>query len=255
MIGIASLLVVVLLVLLIERVAIVALIATGLPFEVAKLQSRSALTGVGYTTTESESVVGHPLRRRVVLLLMMVGNAGFVTVIASLVVSFSSSGGTDEILTRLVAMVFGLVPIAIIARSKRFERWFARVIGLLLNRFSELEIRDMANLMQLTKDYGIAELQVAPGDWVENKPLSALHLPDEGVLVLGIQRADGTFIGAPRGGTVVHTYDMLVLYGRTAVLADLDTRPADQRGDRAHEEAVEEQEHIMDVDESETPPR
>lgn len=246
MIGIASLLIVVLLALLIERVAVVALLATGLSFEVARFQARSALTGVGYTTTESESLVNHPLRRRIILLLMMTGNAGFVTIIASLVFSFADSGSSRVVLLRLGILILGLIPIAFIARSKRFERRLTASIAKILSRFSELETRDMANLMQLTKDYGIGELQVQPGDWVEGKPLSSLHLPDEGVLVLGIQRADGSFIGAPRGGTVIHTYDMLVLYGRSAVLADLDARPADQRGDKAHEDKVFEQVHLME---------
>lgn len=245
MIAIASLFVVVLLALLVARIATVALIATGLPFEVARFQARSALTGVGYTTRESESIVNHPIRRRIVLSLMLLGNAGFVTLIASLIFSFAGTAGTEEVLTRLAVIIAGITPIMLIARSERFATWLRGRITRALNRWSDLDVRDMVNLMQLTRDYAITELQVKPGDWVADKPLANLHLPDEGVLVLGIQRADGSFVGAPRGGTVIHAYDMLVLYGRSAVLADLDARQDDYTGDRAHNEAVAEQEHIM----------
>jgi hypothetical protein len=249
-IAIATLLVVVLLALLVARIATVALIATGLPFEVARFQARSALTGVGFTTQESESVVNHPIRRRIILTLMLLGNAGFVTILASLIFSFAGTASTGEVLVRLAIILAGMLPIMLVARSQRFARWLTRMITRALNRWSDLDVRDMVNLMQLTSDYAITELQVKPGDWVADKPLANLHLPDEGVLVLGIQRADGSFVGAPRGATVIHAYDMLVLYGRSAVLADLDARPDDVAGDRAHKEAVVEQEHIMaDVDE------
>jgi len=45
-------------------------------------------TGVGFTTSESEKVVSHPVRRRILLMLMLLGNAGIVTAVSSLIVSF-----------------------------------------------------------------------------------------------------------------------------------------------------------------------
>ena len=89
MAAIISLLVVVALSLLITRIATVALTLTGLSQEVARFQARSAFSGVGFTTKESEQVVHHPVRRRIVLLLILLGNAGVVSVLASLILSFS----------------------------------------------------------------------------------------------------------------------------------------------------------------------
>ena len=252
MIAIAALFLVVLLALLVARMAEVALIATGLPYDVARFQARSAMTGVGFTTNESESVVSHPVRRRIVLSLMLIGNAGLVTIMASVILSFAGTAGGSESFKRLAVIVAGMVPIYLIARSDRFARWIGTLITRGLDRWSDLDVRDMVHLMQLTRDYAITELQVKPGDWVADKPLANLNLPDEGVLVLGIQRADGSFVGAPRGGTVIHAYDMLVLYGRSGVLADLDVRPDDAEGDRSHIHAVAEYEDILehDVEES-----
>ena len=85
MTAILSLLVVILISIMITRVATVALTATGLSRETAKFQARSALTGAGFTTTESESVVRHPVRRRIVMWLMLAGSAGIAAVIGSLV--------------------------------------------------------------------------------------------------------------------------------------------------------------------------
>ena len=71
MIAIFSLLLVLVLSLLITRIATIALTYTGLSRQSAKFQARSAFTGVGFTTSESEKVVNHPVRRRVLLIRIM----------------------------------------------------------------------------------------------------------------------------------------------------------------------------------------
>lgn len=95
---ILSLLLVVSISILITRVATVALTHTGLSREAARFQARSAFTGVGFTTQESEKVVNHPVRRRVVLGLMLVGNAGIVTAVSSLILTFTRlEGGSSSL--------------------------------------------------------------------------------------------------------------------------------------------------------------
>lgn len=78
MIEVVSLLVVLVMSLIITRVATVALALTGMSQPAARFQARSALTGAGFTTSESERVVNHPVRRRVIMWLMLVGNTGLV---------------------------------------------------------------------------------------------------------------------------------------------------------------------------------
>jgi len=76
MIAVLSLLLVAALAITAARVATIALVGTGMATEVASFQARSALMGVGYTTTEAEDVINHPVRRRIILWLMAFGNAG-----------------------------------------------------------------------------------------------------------------------------------------------------------------------------------
>ena len=73
MIPVVSLLLVLTFSLVVTRIAAVALVHTGLGLEAARFQARSAFTGVGFTTDESESLVNHPVRRRIVMGLMLVG--------------------------------------------------------------------------------------------------------------------------------------------------------------------------------------
>jgi hypothetical protein len=240
MIAIATLLVVVAITLVVNRVGTIALTTTGLSTEVAHFQARSALTGVGFTTPESELVVNHPVRRRIVLSLMMVGNAGLVTIIATLVVGFAGDGDTAGVLARLSTLGIGLALILLAARSRTIDRFLSRIISWALRRFTRLDVRDYAQLLDLASNYAVAELGVEANSWVAEHRLADLHLPDEGVLVLGIRRSDGTFVGAPRGDTSIHEHDTLIVYGYADVLEDLGTREVGMEGDRAHSELIQE---------------
>jgi len=63
----------------IVRAAGVALRLTGVPQPVARFQAISALTGAGYTTSEAEALMQHPTRRRILMLLMLTGHLGVVS--------------------------------------------------------------------------------------------------------------------------------------------------------------------------------
>ena len=240
MIAIATLLVVLSVTLIVNRVGTIALTATGLSVEVAHFQARSALTGVGYTTTETELIVNHPVRRRIVLSLMLVGNAGLVTIIATFVVGFAGTGDSVDALVKIGTLITGLILLLLAARSRTIDRLLTRAIGAALRRFTDLEVRDYVQLLDLTKNHTVAELGVEADSWVADHLLSDLHLPDEGVLVLGIRRADGSFVGAPRGNSQIHEHDTLILYGFADVLADLGSRKVGMAGDQAHVELMNE---------------
>jgi len=75
------------------RVASVALRVTGLVDSSARFQALSAFTGTGFTTREAESVVNYPVRRNIVSMLMIIGNMGVVTVLATVVVSVVRTDG------------------------------------------------------------------------------------------------------------------------------------------------------------------
>jgi hypothetical protein len=238
-VALATLLIVVLVSLLVTRVATVILVLTGLSRESARFQARSALAGVGFTTAEAESVVTHPVRRRVIATLMLLGSAGLVTAVATLVLSFGEVEGHER-LGRLVALVAGLVVLLLVARSEWIDRRLTRTIEWALRRWTDLDVRDYENLLHLSAGYTVSELEVRDGDWVARRTLGELHLRDEGVGVLGVHRCDGVYVGTPRGDTPVHAQDRLVVYGRTERLRELDARRAGPEGEAAHERAVAE---------------
>ncbi len=239
MIAIISVLVIIALSILVTRVAAVALMHTGLSRDAARFQARSAFTGVGFTTREAERVTQHPVRRRLAMTLMLLGNAGVVSVIASLVVGVVDRG-EDEValMVRLSVLALGLLALWLLARSRLVDQWLSLAIAWALNRWTDLEVRDYAQLLHLSDDYGVRELRVGTDDWLEGEDLAGLALRDEGIIVLGIERANGDYVGAPRGHTRVEGGDRLVLYGRDEALGRLDARPKGAEGARKHEEGV-----------------
>src|SRR6056297_4320645 len=92
MVAIGAVLVVVSLSVLATRIGALALEATGLSADAARFQAQSMFTGVGFTTSEAESITVDPARRRVASWLMLLGNVGIVSIIASLVLGFSEAG-------------------------------------------------------------------------------------------------------------------------------------------------------------------
>ena len=245
MIAILSLLLVVFLSILITRVATIALTHTGLTRESAKFQARSAFSGAGFTTSESEMVVNHPVRRRIVLILILIGNAGIVAAISSLILTFVRQGDSTTLTIRIVVLVTGILGLWAFASSRWVDRWLSRTVDALLKRHTDLNVTDYASLLHLTGEYRLAELRVEKDDWIDGVTLAEARLRDEGINVLGIKRADGTFLGNPTGETRVHNRDSLVLYGRIEAIGELDRREKGFRGDIEHREAIKEQQEVL----------
>ncbi len=244
MLSIVSLLVILTLSILVTRIATVALTQTGLSRESARFQARSAFTGVGFTTTESEEVVNHPVRRRILLLLMLLGNVGIVSAMSSLILGFLRTGDSSSMFWRMALLFSGIILLWIVAVSPWVDRHLSRVIGWALSRYTRMEVRDLSRLLNLSGEYSVTELQVQPTDWLSERHLREAKLRDEGVLVLGILRKNGAYLGAPNGETEIHSGDTLILYGRSPALDRLDRRRKGAEGDREHEAASREQEGV-----------
>jgi hypothetical protein len=231
---------------LITRVATIALTHTGLSRQSARFQARSALTGAGFTTSESERVVNHPVRRRIILMLMLIGNAGIVGAVSSLILTFVNSEDSASLILRIVLLVSGLVMLWMIAMSQWVDHQLSRLIDWALLRYTRIDITDYASLMQLAGEYRIVELQVQPRDWLANKMLDELKLDQEGILVLGINRNDGTYLGVPHGATRIVEKNTLIAYGRISALNAIDRRRNDWRAGREHQVAISEHQKVVE---------
>lgn len=243
--ALVSFLLVITLSLIIERVATVALTLTGLSRDAAKFQARSALTGTGFTTLEAEQVLTHPARRRIIMLLMASRNFEIITGVSTLVLTFVSAGSSNEQVIRGLWLCTGLVVLAIAGSNKWVDRHLSRLIVWMLRHWTTLDVRDYTTLLGLAVGYTVQESRVTRHSWMANKRLDELNLPDEGVTVLAIQRAGGSFVGAPRHDMVIHPRDTLILYGREERLAEIGGRQSGLRGDQAHRDAIDSQNQVL----------
>ncbi len=231
MIGLVSLFIVVIASLLVTRVAATMLILTGLSRDVAEFQARSAFYGVGFTTSESELVVNDPLRRRIIMTLGLLGNAGLFTVLVSLVLSFNNVNNSGLALQRMGLLAGGLTLVWIFSTRKVADRWLSRLIETLLKRFTHLDARDYIGLLRLTDDWVVAEVSIEAESWLCSVPLRDLDLPEEGVVVLGIDRTDERWVGAPKGTASLHEGDVVVLYGTSDAIDRVGRRQRGSEGE------------------------
>ena len=244
MAALISVLVAITLSLLVTRIATEALTLTGLSRTSASFQARSAFTGSGFTTAESEAVVKHPVRRRIIAWLMFLGNAGIITVISSLVLTFVSTTSVGNGLSRLIYLFLGLAVLWLLATNRAFNRILTRLVRKALRRWTDLDLRDYASLLHLRGEYLVREIAVSRENWLANKKLKELRLRDEGIAILGIQRPDSTYVGAPHGDTAIYPGDTLILYGRKTALSELNQRQEGWAGEQAHQQAIANQQQL-----------
>ncbi|MEJ2392150.1 MAG: TrkA C-terminal domain-containing protein [Gammaproteobacteria bacterium] len=248
MLAIFSLLLVLSLSLLVTRIATIALTYTGMSRESARFQARSAFTGTGFTTSESENIVTHPVRRRIILLLMLFGNAGIAAVLTSLILTFVGEETGTMLTLKLVLVISGVVTLWALASSHWVDRQLSRIIERMLSRYTRLEIRDYASLLHLAGEYKVSELHVDPQSWLTNQTLARLKLSDEGLLILGIERMNGEFIGTPRGETRLEEGDNVIIYGRDSTVAELSQRQPGIHGDVEHFQEVSKSERVREAE-------
>lgn len=244
MTAIISLLVIISLSVLATRIGAIALVHTGISKEAAKFQARSAYLGVGFTTNESELVVNDPVRRKILTFLIFLGNAGIITTISSVIFSFFSIEESGLFSLEVLVLIVGLTTLLYLSRSNFVDRKLSILINKALKKYTDLDVRDYYSLLHLEENYRVSEVKVHKDDWLSGKALRELQLNEEGVLVLGIRRANGKYIGAPLGKTKVKENDIIILYGRTSTIHNIEDRKEGSSGDSEHEEAKREQKQI-----------
>lgn len=218
------------------RMGTLALQRTGLSRESASFQAQSAFMGVGFTTSESETVVNHPVRRRILRMLMWGGYSG-ITVTVSTVVS--GVGSSDGHLLRFLGLMLVTAGVLLSVWQITSVRELAdRLLTVVVARIPHLEVIDFEELLEFDKGYTVAQLHVDRNRWMTGRTLRDLRLADEGVLVLSVTRASGATIGTPEADTTLEVGDRILTYGHQEGLERLRSRTADSRGEVERQESV-----------------
>jgi hypothetical protein len=206
---------------IVVRIGGFALQLTGIEPEVARFQALSAFSGTGFTTREAERVVGHKTRRRIVTILIILGNAGLVTIIATLVASFTQVSGYTWFFIRLAIIIGGIFGLyQLIIRSNIGQRILDRLQRPLVNRILR-EAPAVEEIFHVEKDWAISLVMVKRGS--KSVGQSVADITAEGELeILGIDRIDTYLIRPDREEKIVEGDRLLVYANRKSVKQILD---------------------------------
>lgn len=222
-----ALLIIALVSLLVVRVGATALMMTGISWDTASFQAYSAFFGVGFTTKEAELVVNHPVRRRIIRDLILAGNVGLTSALATLIVTLLQSSSGGDTMLMLGWLAGGLVVMLMISRLAWFQKILDHVIQRTLERTGMVRALDYELLLRIQHGYVVSEIEVLPGTFLSGRTLRESRPWDQGVVILAITREGKTHSGIPARDDLIKAGDILTAYGKENNLLAM-TQPSDQ---------------------------
>ena len=170
----------------IVRIASVAMRLTGLDDSTARFQALSAFSGTGFTTNETEMIVNYPVRRRIVTLLMVLGNLGLVGVFATLVASIvQTDGNMDAILRQIGWLLAGMALLWFLMLNKTADRLICALIGWVLNATTQLGGRNFSRVLQIGDGLSVCEHPL-------DKVIDKNELASTGLHLMAVRDHDGS---------------------------------------------------------------
>ncbi len=196
------------------KVATTALMMTGLSFDTASFQSYSAFFGVGFTTKEAELVVNHPVRRRIIRDLILVGNIGLTSALATMVATFVQGNNVFQSLMIILVAASIALAISYVGRSRFVRKGLDRIISFSLTQAGVVRALDYELLLRVEHGYVVSEYLVESNNPLVGKSLRQTRPWDSGVIILAIRRKDELLPGIPGPSNEINSGDVLVLYGQ-----------------------------------------
>ena len=195
----------------IVRLGAIALKMTGMPERVARFQCLSALSGAGFTTSESEMIINYPIRRRIIALLIIAGNVGLLSLSATLIVSLLNADGQPEALASQVLWLMGAIALVwLFMLNPLADRILCSLMGWVLAVTTSLGQRRYLRTLQVCNGLSVAE-HMHHGEGLDT--VASLPLAENSLRALALLRSDGSIVSEPAPDTALSHGDRLVLYG------------------------------------------
>jgi len=214
---------------IIVRIGAIAFQLTGLEWSQAKFQALSCFSGTGFTTKEAELITTDKQRRRIASFLMVLGNAGLVTLIASaasalnprqaFLTTLSESFLPFTIPDYLVPVVnLSIIVIALyilykISVNKKLTEKLTKALRKKILKRELFKPVSFEELLLATGGYGVARIDVCEKSPVANKTLAQSDLREMDVTVLVVERQDET-IPNPSAEQTILAGDKLICFGK-----------------------------------------
>lgn len=215
MVSVLVVLIIVLLALTVVQVGTNALVLTGMSLPAARFQAASAFFGTGFTTKEAEMVVTHPVRRKIILHLIIAGNIGLTSAMATLIVTFVQRD--DQSMAQnagfIVILILSAIGLGLFFQLRFIKKPLDLLQRWLLESAGNLRAVDYEVLLKVKHGFCVSDLEISDGHPMAGKALLESRPADMGIVVLGIYHRGGRFEGAPNKEAVVSAGDTIMVYG------------------------------------------
>jgi len=226
MFAVATFLIVAVISMVFTQLATGALIATGMPTKVAAFQARSAFSGAGFTTTEAENVLNHPVRRRIITTTMLVGSLGTPTLVVTVVIGLIAPG-PGSTTDRSLVVLAGLLLLLVVVFNRPMTRALERVGQQYAQRRLLPAVSGAAEeLLSLDGGFMVVAARLRFDSTDSPRSLRGIDHTFPNITLLGVRRAD-QFIGEPPTDLTLRAGDELVMFGQRERLIDLGLLEAD----------------------------
>jgi len=193
------------------RAGAIALQLTGMTADNAYFQALSAFTNTGFTTRASEEIIRVPIRRRIVTVLIILGHAGTVSVIAAFATSLLQKDFAHTALN-LLAIGGGVYLIYRIAIVRGITSRVAASLRKWLLKHYSLEAPSLEEMLKITEGFGVVRIVVSEASPIINQPLQELGLKLQKIQILSIKRGSEV-LAIPKGTDCLMPGDELTCYG------------------------------------------
>ena len=208
---------------IVVRIGAIALQLTGLEWSLAKFQSLSCFTSTGFTTKEAELITGDPRRRRIASVLIVLGHAGLVTLIATFANTLNPrmiSGGIETTswrfllaLTNLALVVAAIYVIYRLFTNTEFAHKLTNVLRKRIIKKDIIKSVSVEELVVATAGYGVSRIKIREKHPLLEKKLSESGLRKDDITVLAIIRGHKTMPN-PRANAKILPGDELICFGK-----------------------------------------
>ncbi|MDH4238452.1 MAG: hypothetical protein OEW48_02710 [Phycisphaerae bacterium] len=215
---------------IVVRIGAIAFQLTGLEWSLAKFQALSCFTSTGFTTREAELVTSDPRRRRIASVLIVLGHAGFVTMIATFANTIRPRATRLSIpfvpayvppwLQPWINLIIIVAAIYIIYKVFTNTKLARKLTDALRKRIIKKDIIKSVSCEELalaTGGYGVSKIQVSEGNPIVGKVLSESGLRKDDITVLAIIRDEST-IPNPDANRKILSGDELICFGKLDII-------------------------------------
>jgi len=148
------------------------------------------------------------------MLLMLLGNIGVITVFSSLILTFIHfNSDSIPIYTKVLTLIGGLLLLLFLTTNKWVEKNLEVLINFFLDKYTDLRIGNFHHLLHLHDDHKVVEFSLSSSCPIIGETFKKNLIRKQGVVILGIKRSDGTYIGFPDDKFKFKENDLLTVYG------------------------------------------